>query len=101
MDIKLIDHAHRDVIDHVVEALGVIVERRNWRKYHDAHARKFQHVLEMDLAEWRLAHDEHELSSFFENHVCRAMNKVVAEAMRDRCERAHAARRDHHSHCYK
>src|SRR6185369_1498184 len=97
MDIKLIDHAHRDVIDHVVEILWVIVERRYWRKNHDAHAREFQHVLQMNLVERRLAHHEDELTSFFENYVRRAMNQVVAEAVRDRCERPHTARRDHHS----
>src|SRR6185295_7440071 len=55
----------------------------------------------MDLVEGRLAHDEHEFASLFENHVGSAMNQVVAEAVRDRGQRAHAARRDHHSQCYK
>src|SRR5215213_3301819 len=101
MDIKLIDHAHRYVIDHVVEILRVVVERGHGRKNDDAHAREFQHVLEVNLAERRLAHDQHELSSLFENYVGGAMNKIVAEAVRNRGERAHAARRDYHSEGYK
>src|SRR4051812_22817609 len=101
MDIKLIDHAHRDVIDHVVEILWVIVERRHWGKNHDAHAREFQHVLEMDFVEWRFTHNEDELSTFLENHVRRAMNQVVAQPMSNRCERAHTAWRDHHSERYE
>src|SRR6185369_11524054 len=98
MNIKLIDYTHRDVIDHVVEVLGVVVERRDWRKNHDAHTRELQHVFEMDLAERRLAYDQHQLASLFQNHVGCTVDKIVADAVRDGRERAHAARRDHHSH---
>ena len=51
----------------------------------------------MYLAERRLAHHEHEFASFFQNHVGGAVNQVVAEAVRDGSERAHAARCDDHS----
>src|ERR1043166_4470617 len=55
----------------------------------------------MYFAERRLAHHQHELASFFQDHVGGAMNQVVAEAVRDGSESAHAARRDHHSECYE
>src|SRR6185295_18772511 len=83
MDVKLIDHAHRDVIDHIVKVLGVVVERGHRRKYDHAHARQFQHVLKMYFVEWRLTHDQHELASLFEDYVGGAMNQIVAQAMRD------------------
>src|SRR6185295_10471902 len=97
MNIKLIDHAHRDVIDHVVEVLWVVVERGYGRKYHDAHARQLQHVFEMYLVEWRLAHNQHELASLFQDHVGGAMDQIIAETVSDGGEGAHAAWRDHHT----
>src|SRR5205085_7124203 len=51
----------------------------------------------MYLIERRLAYYQHQLSSLFQDHVGRAMNQVVAEAVSDGCESAHAARRDDHA----
>ena len=79
MNIKLIDHPHRHVIDHVVETLRMIIESRHWRKYDDAHSRQLQHVFEMYFVQRRLAYDEHQFTSFFENHVGGAMNEIVAD----------------------
>src|SRR5215213_938511 len=55
----------------------------------------------MYLIEWRLAYNQHELSSLLQDHVCRAMNQVVAESVCDGSECAHAAWRDHHSQGHK
>src|SRR5688572_20915986 len=101
MDIELIDHSHRYVIDHVVEILWIVVESRHRRKNHHAHARQFQHVLQMYFIERRLTYDQNELSLFLQDHVSSTVNQVVAKAMRDCSQRAHAARRDHHSQRYK
>src|SRR5688500_11565016 len=65
MNVKLVDHTHRDVIDHVVEVLGVIIKSRHRRENHDAHPRQLQHVLEMYFVERRLAYDEHQFSPLF------------------------------------
>src|SRR5262249_40973786 len=46
MKTELVDGAHDDVIDDVIDALRMIVESRNGRSDDDAHARELQHVLE-------------------------------------------------------
>src|SRR5688572_10307765 len=69
VNIKLIDYSHRDVIDHVIEVLRVIVESRHRWQNHHTHPRQFQHVFEMYLIERRLAHDEHKLPPLFQDHV--------------------------------
>src|SRR5687768_18566505 len=51
MNVKLIDHAHGDVIDHVVKVLGVIIKGRHRRENHNAHPRQLQHVLKMYFVE--------------------------------------------------
>src|SRR5690242_19819888 len=101
MNVELVDDAHRNMIDHVVKTLRMIIKRRHWREDHDSHARQFQHVLEMDLVKWRLANDEHQFTTFFENDVGGAMNQVVTESVRDRGERSHTAWSDDHSECHK
>src|SRR5689334_7266180 len=97
MNIKLIDHAHRDVIDDVVEVLRIVIERGHWWQDHHAHARQLQHVFQMNFTERRLAYDEHQFTPLFQHYVSRPMNQVVAETVCDSCERAHAAWRDHHA----
>src|SRR5678816_134523 len=101
MNIKLIDDAHCHVIDHVVETLRMIIEGGYGRQNHDSHARQLQHVLEMYLIDGRLAHHADQFASLFQNDVGSAMDQVVAEPVRNRRERAHAAGSDDHSECHK
>ena len=85
------------MIYHVVEILRVIVE--GWHGRHDdrAHARELQHIFEMNVTERRFAHDERQFAPFFQDHIRRAMNQIVAVALCDGGERSHAARRDDHA----
>lgn len=55
----------------------------------------------MDLVEGRFTDDKYEFATLFQDHVGGTMDQVVAEAVRDRRESAHAARRDHHSEGYE
>src|SRR5688500_19643559 len=52
----------------------------------------------MNLAQRGLAHREHQSAPLLEDDVRGAMNEVVADAVRDGSERAHAARCDDHPH---
>jgi hypothetical protein len=97
VDAELVEHAHHNVIDDLFDRLRMIVESRHGRKDHHAHARQLQHVLEVNLAEWSLAHHQHQLAPFLQDYVGGAMDQMLALPRRDRCQAAHAARRDHHS----
>jgi hypothetical protein len=55
----------------------------------------------MYLAKRRLAHDEYEFALLFQHNVGGAVDQVIAEAVRNRGERAHAAGRDDHAEGYE
>ena len=57
-----------------------------------------QHVLEVDLVERRLAHAEHQAAPLLQHDVGRARHQRLADAVRDRAERVHAARQHDHAH---
>jgi hypothetical protein len=60
---ELVEHAHDDVVDHVVDRLRMIVESRHRRQHHHAHTREFEHVLEVHLGKRGFAHDENQLAA--------------------------------------
>src|SRR5262245_38270714 len=86
-DAELVEYAPDDVIDDVVDRLRMIVEGRHRRQHGDTHARELEHVLEMDLGEWRLAHDQHQLAALLEDHIGGAMYQMVAHALGNAAER--------------
>src|SRR6266567_6050828 len=50
---ELVQGAHRDVVDHVVECLRMVVKGRHGRNNHDAHPGQLQHIFQMDSVEGR------------------------------------------------
>src|SRR4030095_12392319 len=78
------------------EILWMVIESRDRRKNHHSHSRELQHVLEMYLAERGFSNHQHELASFLENHVSRAVDQIVAQAMCDGSESPQAAGRYDH-----
>src|SRR3989442_10718302 len=96
MDSELIQGTHDDVIDHVIDRLGMVIEGGNRRRNDHSHTGEFQHIFQMDIVEWSFAHHQHQLTPFFENDVGRPVNEVVPLAVRDRRQRTHAAWRDDH-----
>jgi len=46
------------------------------------HARKPQHVLEMNIAHRRFTGDEHQLTSLFQNHIDGAVHEVLRQTVR-------------------
>ena len=97
VDIKLVEDAHDDVIDHLLERLRAVVEGRHRWQYRHAHPCELQHVLQMDFMQRRLAHDEHELAPLLQDVIRRAMDEVIAPSGGDGGEGGDAARRDDHA----
>src|SRR5258708_7852514 len=56
---ELVQDSQDGLIDEVIDGLRVIVKCRYGRKNHDAHARKLQHIFEVNVAQRRFADDEH------------------------------------------
>ena len=98
---ELVQDSQDGLIDEVIDGLRVIVKCRHGRKNHDAHARKLQHIFEMNVAQRRFADDEHKFAAFFEHYVGRTVNEGVAVALRDGGERPDTARAYHHALSYE
>ena len=84
LDPELIQHPRHGVIDHLVERARVDVERRHRRQDDRPHPRELEHVLEMDLAERRLANRQQQPAALLQRDVGGAMHEAVAVAVRDR-----------------
>ena len=97
MQSELVQDSQNGLVDDVIDHLWVTIERRHRRENHDAHARKLQHIFEVNVAQGRLAHDQDQFAAFLEHHVGGAVNESVAMALRDGGERSDAARADHHT----
>src|SRR5207245_3269716 len=96
-DVEQDEYALNGVVDDVVERLRMVVEGGDGGRDHHAHPGQLQHVLEVDLAEGRLAHGEDEPAALLEDHVRGAVNEVVRVAVGDGRQRFHAAWDHHHA----
>ena len=65
MHIELVQDAQNSLIDQIVYRFGMIVEGGNRGKYHRAHARKLEHVFEVNIAERSLTDYQNELATLF------------------------------------
>ena len=82
----------------VIERGGAVVKREHRRHEHDAgHARQARHVIDVNGAEGRLAHHEHQAAMLFHLHVGRTQQQVFAVAACDAGERLHGARGHDHA----
>src|SRR6266550_6564343 len=88
-------HLREDTIDvlrdQIVNRLRLVIER--WDRRHDYGAGLLhaQHVLQMNPAEWRIAHAEHQAAAFLEANIGGARDQVVAGPGSDTRKRSHRA----------
>jgi hypothetical protein len=94
---ELVEGAGDDVVDDVVEILGVVVEGRRRRQDRHAHAGQRQQVLQVDGGQRGLPGDQDELAALFESHIRRPADEILCEAGADTRDRLHAARDDRHA----
>ena len=97
VDTELVEHAGDGLIDHIIEGLGPMIERRHRRKNHRSHPRQGNHALQVPQMERRLARKEHQLLSLFEHHIGGPHQKVAGYRVGDPAHRFHRARGDHHA----
>ena len=89
-------HPRGDFAHDVIDRLRLGIEMRHGRRDDGAHPREREHRLEVALVQRRLARDQHQPPPLLQHHVGRAREKVIAEAVGNRGQRAHGAR--HHGH---
>ena len=49
MDSELIQGTHDDVIDNVIDRLGMVIEGGNRRRDYNSHTGELQHIFQMDI----------------------------------------------------
>lgn len=95
---RSIERLGGNVMHRVIERGGAVVKREHGRHEHDArHACQARHVVDVNGAEGRLAHHEHQAALLFHLHVGRAQQQVFAAAACDAGERLHGARDHDHA----
>jgi hypothetical protein len=57
------------VIHNIVQALGVCIKRRKWRRYNGAHFGRGYHVIQMSEVKWRFSDHKHEPAALFQGDV--------------------------------
>ena len=65
VETELIERAADNMINDLIHALRMIVERRSRRKDDRTHAGKSEHVFQMNFIERALAHEQNELARSF------------------------------------
>ena len=95
-DSQMIEDAGDDGVHYLFDALGAVVERRVGGENRCASLDEELEVLNVDQVERCLARDEDELLAFLQHDVGGAQENVVAGAVRNPAQGAHAARDDDH-----
>ncbi len=97
IEAKLVEDAHREMVEHLVERGRTIVEGGRRREDHCSDPGEMKQILQMDRTERRLAGDQDQLAPFLYGDVGRAGNEIIGVAHADRGQRLHAAGHDNHA----
>lgn len=92
MNAKIIQHPPNTLLDHVLQALWPRIKRGHGRKNHGAHLPDSQQIVEVDIAQRRLARHQHQWPALLQRHIGRARDQIVAETYAHRGKRLHATR---------
>ena len=84
-------------VHHVLNVLGMVVEREHGRHDGDPEPRELEPRFQVNSGERSLTGHEHERPTLFDGHFRRAVEHVRADAVGDGRRRSRAARNDDHS----
>ncbi len=90
------ERAKCELAGHVIQAGGLIVERRNQRIDRSPSVGGPVHVADVDLVEGRLADAQHQRAFFLEANIGSPLNELRGNAIGDPGQRPHAAGNDDH-----
>src|ERR1700681_581832 len=83
--------------DEIVDRLRLMIKRRNRRHDDSPRLLRAQHILQMNPAEWRIAHTQHQASALLQANIGGARNQIVARSRSNGRERTHRAGNHYHS----
>lgn len=96
MNAEIIQHAPNTLLHHILQALRPRIKRRHGRENHGPHPPYRQQVLQVDIAQRRLARHQHQRPALLQRHISGARDQIVAKAYAHSGERLHAT--GHYDH---
>ena len=96
MNAKIIQHPPNTLLHHLLQALRPRIKRGHRRTNYRPHLPHRQQILQMDIAQRRLARHQHQCPPLLDCHIGGARDQIVAEPYAHSGKRLHATR--HYDH---